>query len=659
MYNILYFDVCALILLGIMFLSNTTRRLIRGRTNRFFLCIIVLGFLASVGDIVSGFGSNVFTGEGYQRAIMQSANYLYFFTHNNIPAVYALYCMASMGVWHICMKDKKVVLGLIFPSICQNLLFISNMITKHVFYISADASYCRGNLLWLCYVCTFVILAVGIAIICRYGQYVKPYKKWIMLSMFPINLIGVAIQYFYPYILIENFFLSVEVVVFSLVLHRSEEYKDPMSGAKKYNTGIDYLRGMLNTEAPFSVLFFNIINSKNLQMYMGQNQYAEYLRYVSATMNELCNKYKIDAQVYFLEGGLFAIMAEEKNTIYLGDVAQELRTLFFEKLVTGEYEVLADVRIVIVDCPTDISDYETLLTFSQTFQNTMPDTRDVLYYRDFSNDREFIQKNELGLIIKRGLEEGNFEMHYQPIYSTVEKRFVAAEALIRLKDDEYGNISPALFIPAAENSGDMHDIGNFVFEEVTRYYAKENLKQYGIDYIQINLSPSQCIEVDLISKIKKCIKKNNLEPENVMLELTELAADIDPKVVDTNVGELSEYGIRFALDDYGSGYSNIKRVTELPIEMVKLDRSLVTNLKEKGMQIIVEDTILMLQEMGKEVLVSGIEEEETAKHFADMGIDYIQGCEYMQGFYFCEPVPGDEFVDFLRKNIGTIDKKGN
>lgn len=653
MYNILYFDVCALILLIIMFSSNVSRGFTKGRTNRFFLWIIVMGFFSSVGDIVSGYGANTFSGTGSQQLIMNLANYLYFFMHNNIPVVYVLYCVSSMGVWHKCMRDKMVIMGLAIPSVLQNLLILTNAFTHSIFYITDEAKYVRGNLLFICYICVFIIFAVGISAICYYGKYVKLYKLLIILSMFPINLVGVLIQLFYPHVLIENFFLAVEIIMFVLVLQRSEEYRDPKSGAKKYNTGIDYIRGMLNTEAPFGVLLFKATNSRNLQMYLGQNEYGKFLRQVSSVMDELCGKYKIEAQVYYLEDGLFAIMAEENDTKQLSRIGDELKLIFFEKLKFGEYEVLADVRLVIVECPSDISDYETLLTFSQTFQNTMPDTREVLFYRDYSEDKEFIQKNELGLIIKRGLEEKNFEMYYQPIYSTVQNRFVAAEALIRLNDSVYGSISPELFIPAAENSGDMHDIGNFVFEEVTRFYSKEKLGQYGISHIQVNLAPSQCIEVDLVSKIKKCIRSNDLKPENLVLELTELAADVDPKVVDSNVGELSEYGVKFALDDYGAGYSNIKRVTELPVDVVKLDRSLVTNRHDDNMQIVVEDTILMLQEMGKEVLVSGIEEEETARHFADMGIDYIQGCEYMQGFYFCEPVAGDEFVNFLKKSVNN------
>ena len=166
------------------------------------------------------------------------------------------------------------------------------------------------------------------------------------------------------------------------------------------------------------------------------------------------------------------------------------------------------------------------------------------------------------------------------------------------------------------------------------------------------MSASQCIEIDLVDKIKRLLDKYNLDAGTIKLEITESAADFDPEIVDANVSELSELGISFALDDYGTGYSNVRRVTKLPIDLVKLDRSFVDDIDDPQMWIMVQETIKMLKEMGKEVLVEGVEEERVVEKFLSLGCDYIQGCEYMQGYYFCKPLPEKEFLEFMQTQVG-------
>ena len=210
-------------------------------------------------------------------------------------------------------------------------------------------------------------------------------------------------------------------------------------------------------------------------------------------------------------------------------------------------------------------------------------------------------------------------------------------------------ISPALFIKAAEISGAIHQIGDFVLEDVCRFVGSNDFEALGLSHVQINMSASQCIEVDLVDKIKRLLSKYKLAASRINLEITESAADFDPIIVDQNINRLHELGINFALDDYGIGYSNVKRVTSLPIELVKLDKTFVDGIDDPQMWIMVQDTIKMLKEMHKEVLVEGVEAENIVERFMDLGCDYIQGCEYLQGYYFCKPLPEDEFLEFMKK----------
>ena len=219
--------------------------------------------------------------------------------------------------------------------------------------------------------------------------------------------------------------------------------------------------------------------------------------------------------------------------------------------------------------------------------------------------------------------------------------------MIRLNDPVYGQVPPALFIPAAEINGYIHDIGEFVFEDVIRFISTLDMDKLGLRYIEVNLSASQCIEVDLVDKIRSLMFEHGVEPRHLSFELTEAATDMNPEIVDMNIHKLHEFGVQIALDDYGTGYSNIKRTTGLPINQVKLDKSFVDMIDDPQMCIVIQDTIAMFKEMGIEVLVEGVEQEAVARKFSDLAADLIQGCELMQGFYFCKPLPAKEFLSFL------------
>ena len=174
-----------------------------------------------------------------------------------------------------------------------------------------------------------------------------------------------------------------------------------------------------------------------------------------------------------------------------------------------------------------------------------------------------------------------------------------------------------------------------------KFMAHADLKKMGLECMEINLSVAQCVETDLVYKVLNTLDKYELDVSRINLEITETAADFDPSMVDRNVNRLSEKGIKFSLDDYGTGYSNIKRVTSLPIDIVKLDKSFVDEMDDPQMWIVIKNTVNMLHEMKKDILVEGVEEEKTLNRFLNLG------CEYIQGYYFSRPLPEKEFVQFM------------
>lgn len=219
------------------------------------------------------------------------------------------------------------------------------------------------------------------------------------------------------------------------------------------------------------------------------------------------------------------------------------------------------------------------------------------------------------------------------------------EALIRLKDEQYGFVSPELFIPEAEKTGAIHKIGDFVLEEVCKFIASPAFRELGLSFIEVNLSVVQCMQTKLVEHIAGILYKYGVEPQQINLEITETAAAVSQKTLEDNIRELTEAGIRFSMDDFGTGYSNIQRVVQLPFNIIKLDRSFTELYDDEPHRTFLASIIHMIKVLNMRIVVEGVETKEMLQLFSELEYDYIQG------FYFSKSIPRAEFEAFIRASL--------
>ena len=296
--------------------------------------------------------------------------------------------------------------------------------------------------------------------------------------------------------------------------------------------------------------------------------------------------------------------------------------------------------VCLAKCPEDIDNFQSLISFGTDFHEKLPYNGEVIHADGSTVKRMVSLLTGMDSIIERALANHGFHVYYQPIYSIEKKRFVSAEALLRLIDEKEGFISPEIFIPAAEKSGAIHKIGDYVLTEVFQFIASSEYKKLGLEYIEINLSVSQCMHHGLADSILESMSRYGVSSNQVNLEITESAASYNQSVMSDNLEQLSAAGLTFSLDDYGTGYSNMYRIAALPLKIVKLDKTFVNNQNSK-MWTILQNTVRMIKELNMEIVVEGIETEEMVKKFSDLK------CDFIQGYFFSKPIPQREFVEFI------------
>lgn len=263
---------------------------------------------------------------------------------------------------------------------------------------------------------------------------------------------------------------------------------------------------------------------------------------------------------------------------------------------------------------------------------------------DKAKAEEVYRKKETEKLIADAIEKDRVAVYYQPIFSTKEDRFVSAEALVRIQDDDGRVVPPGAFIEVAEQNGAIVKLGEMVFEKVCRMIREKDIKQYGLHYLEINLSVVQCADEHLAETYMQIMEKYGISAEQANLEITE-SASLDAKAVLLhNMKKLIAYGIHFSLDDFGTGQSNLNYIMDMPVAIVKFDKDMTTAYfhNEKA-RYVMNHAINMIHGMGLEIVSEGIETKEMYQTMKDLGISYIQG------YYFSKPLPEDAFWEFIRE----------
>ncbi|MCR5144500.1 MAG: GGDEF domain-containing phosphodiesterase [Lachnospiraceae bacterium] len=244
--------------------------------------------------------------------------------------------------------------------------------------------------------------------------------------------------------------------------------------------------------------------------------------------------------------------------------------------------------------------------------------------------------------LKKALHNNSLLVYYQPIYSTLKGKICSAEALVRLYDDELGILYPDEFIWRAEANGSVLTLGEQVFRKVCEFVSQQDMEKLGLEFIDVNLSPLQCMRRQLAEEFETIMKEYHIDPKYINLEITETAST-DIKVIKDNMNQLCDQGVTFALDDYGSGFSNLVNVLSLPLSIIKIDKSIVWAYFNDGNDLLLR-VIQTFENKNLHLVVEGVETEEMAKKLAELG------CHYEQGYFYSKPIPEVDFLNYLKQN---------
>ncbi|MGH3013156.1 MAG: putative bifunctional diguanylate cyclase/phosphodiesterase [Gaiellaceae bacterium] len=328
--------------------------------------------------------------------------------------------------------------------------------------------------------------------------------------------------------------------------------------------------------------------------------------------------------------------------LYAETVAGRIREALSQPFEVDGTEVFISASIGISLYPDDADDVPALLVHSESAmvaskksgpgKFAVSDSASI----DATTKFAFVQK------LRRAVERKEWQLHYQPIVELATGSIKGVEALVRWRTEDGELVPPNEFIPIAEELGLIEAIGDWVVDEIVR--QDEEWRREGLTLeMGFNLSPRQFWQPDLAERILGRLDERHMDPRKVVVEVTETSAMRDPDRAQAILWDLHSRGLRLALDDFGTGYSSLWRLRTLPVDVLKIDRSFVSQVDSDPQAAkIVAAFIQLGQGLGMTTLAEGIETEGEWRFLAG------QGCELGQGFYFSRPIPADVLAERFR-----------
>jgi EAL domain-containing protein (putative c-di-GMP-specific phosphodiesterase class I) len=504
-------------------------------------------------------------------------------------------------------------------------------------YSQEDVSYTYGPSVITTYVfcLSFVILTLVMAIYHRKRMNRKRVEAvviWILVWM-----CAAVVQFLFNQLLLVGYAASIGMVILFFELENPEANLDRETGAFNSHVLHQYLGQLYDRKKRFYLLLISQGSHRNDADLGDEVRLVDIARFLEGLKG---------TKVFKNVEHEFVVLCEEREQF---EEATEKILKRFEKEWNGRlYE---PVYISVKNSDVADSSDEILRLLRYYKQNYTPQDNSRIMEIDHEMAEERRQWVQMYKTIVSALKEDRVEVFLQPIYSVEKDRFVSAEALVRIRDVDGKIVPPGRFISVAEETGLIDQLGERVFEKVCQFIQRERMWEWGMEYIEVNLSVRQCEFRTLAEHYQSVMEQYDVKPSMINLEVTESASIRMKNVFMHNMEKLIDYGVSFSLDDFGSGESNLNYIVDMPVEIVKFDRDMTKSYfdKSKG-KLVMETATRMILDLGLKIVSEGVETGEQLESMKKLGVQYIQG------YYFSKPLPQDEFVAFVKeKNNRNMD----
>ena len=591
------------------------------RKNRLFFLLVLMDILVLLFDILSSNADMNYQATPIALTVLLNMAYFVLFLIRIL--LFFFYTLNILRRFPEVRSSSMLLYASVF--LLSELVTLSSFRTGAVFLID-QGGYHRGPFYSIIYFCFYFYLLLSFALIFLDR---KKQSRRDLISVIGYNvilLIGYIVRALMPeYLVLNTFYLMAIMVIF--ISFENPAVYTTASGSFSFLALREYLEERVKKE-DYRILGLSLRNYSDAREVYGLKQMEQGIGLICDYMN----KTYPSLPFFYLRSGCFALAGPEKTDIQ--KLTDEISARFRQPWIADEAELYLNVAFLQMSSSAGRMDVDHVVE-SLTLALFEIGQREGMENRLLDLDLSSLLKHEFA--VKRALdhavETGGIEVFLQPLIDAKTGSVVAAEALARLRDDKGNLIPPNDFIGLAEKNGHIIRLGEQVLERVCRFCSENELKT--LQWVNVNLSPIQCMNRELCSRFLEILSRYSISSRFIHLEITE-ASMIDFDVLTEQMNELRKQGFCFALDDYGSGYSNLSRLMNLPFTTVKLDMGVVRSHCSDPNPVL-PTFVRLFKDRGLSITAEGIETEPAAEEMRAIG------CDYLQGYLFSRPVPMEEF----------------
>lgn len=627
------YDIAAAIVTAVVFGIYMIRRSYVTKSNMIYGAILFFNFITALFDAISSFGIS------YPGFFSNAQNYLYralyFFSFSIMSVLFFAYIDSKAKLPRM---EKPVRIACVSLIVFYAVTILSSPWSHAVFYFDRNGKYGHGSLFLLLYLASIIMFVWELIILMSARKRFNTYQFVACICLIFVTGISLGIQLLFPNLLVCQ--LGVISVLFFVYVSFENPAHFTYRDTRCYNHRAFYqeIKKRNRKEKQYHLLGFTIRDYDSLRHEVGAHSMEKISMKVAETLF-----HQFHRSVFCMAEEKYIVLFEESESVSMA-----------KEIVKEQFE--SPVRAASVSVKLDFNFCE-LYELDSEFD--MQDINDLIEYRilhpEIEADSKKLMENvyqgkhhkeQILYIIKRAIMRDEFNVFFQPIFHWQTGRFESAEALLRLFDKDLGFINPEELVTLAEQNGYIDQIGEIVFRKVCKFIQDNDIDRMGLKYIEVNLSPLQCMREDLVETFGEIMEKYEVRPEQINLEITETAQIASGKQILSNVEAFHEMGVEFSIDDYGSGFASADYLIKLPVSIVKIDKSILwMAMKDESAMIVLQNTIKMIKDLGKEIVVEGVEDEEMVEMLGRCG------CDFMQGYFYSKPISDAKFVEYIKTNL--------
>lgn len=618
--------------------------------DEILLMLVVMNSLSAICDLIGYVMKTLLGSSGVARGTLMACSTGYFATHILVIPLMCLYILSIAKSW----RETSFLFKLSFalPLYLADLMILINLWTGWLFTYTSDGVYQRGKWISMFYMIAGYYLIYLVGLIFTYRKYYSFSRKMIFGAVITMCVSSTLYQLLFPKQTLETAAVAVGALILLFFIQNPGAQFDRVTGA--YSKKIFY-----------NVMRHNCLFGKRRELYvvvldnlLKDDFNADYEKVDDALslmvgffrdLHTKCNVYRIDKFMFCLE---LSDLQEAKKE----QILDAIRERFGQPWGYVECNLYLKAKIGMISIPDELHTIDQLLGVldCMALEEYTDETLRVEQY----HLEELERAKKISDVLAQSMENSEFDMRFTPICRLKDRKLVGAEVTVRFYEDSLGYIYDDEILEFADKAGHVANLGQMIIEYTCRTIGEEKLEELGIEFICIQIFPALCMLQGLSDKLLDTMEKYHVSPSSICLQISEAAIANATGTFRENMEILADKGVKFCLTGYGSGYTNISSIYDLPFSMIRFSKSFTQSaLVNENARITFECLLALSRELNLKTGVPGVDDLD----FFDMVSD--MACDYASGDYFFEQLDMAGFRHLMEDAAGQteegIEEAGN